>query len=320
MVQARDDGVLEAFLEMMLVERGASGRTVRNYGRDLKRVQAYLEETRGSSLLKATQDDLAAYLEFLKNKGQAPATTALCVSALKQFYLFAHSEKARNDNPAALIERPKTSRPLPKLLSVEEAGLLLKGSGHYDKDEDAPRALRLKALMEILYASGVRVSELVSIPLGAIRPDQPYLLVRGKGDKERLVPLSEEAMNAAARWSEEGRSHFDPPEGSSWLFPSRGKTGHLTTARFAQLLKALASRVGIDPARVSPHVLRHAFATHLLEGGADLRAVQKMLGHADITTTQIYTHVAQERLKNLVFDSHPLQPASGLKKKMPSKR
>jgi integrase/recombinase XerD len=303
----QDAGLLEAFLEMMLVERGVSTRTTRNYGRDLQRFAAFLSAKRNNSLIRADHDDIAAYLAHLHKTGRAAATTALCVSALKQFYGFAHGEGVRADNPAALIERPKTTRPLPKILSLEETERLLARSGQVQGEQDKEKALRMKALMEVLYASGLRVSELVSLPMGAIRQGQPFLLVRGKGDKERMVPLSEPAIEAVEKYLAGGREKFLTKEGVKFLFPSRGKSGHLTTARFAQMLKELAVSAGIAPSKISPHVLRHAFATHLLEGGADLRAVQQMLGHADITTTQIYTHVAQERLKNLVFENHPLQ-------------
>ncbi len=303
----QDAGLLEAFLEMMVVERGASNRTIRNYGRDLQRFAAFLSKQGRGSLIKASHDDIAAYLAHLHKTGRAAATTALCVSALKQFYGFAHGEGVRADNPAALIERPKTTRPLPKILSLEETEKLLAASGQVEGEQGKAKALRLKALLEILYASGLRVSELVSLPMGAIRKGQPFLLVRGKGDKERMVPLSEPAIDAVEQYLAGGRDQFVSKGESKFLFPSRGKSGHLTTARFAQMLKELAVSAGIEPSKISPHVLRHAFATHLLEGGADLRAVQQMLGHADITTTQIYTHVAQERLKNLVFENHPLQ-------------
>jgi len=302
----------EAFLEMMLVERGASPRTIRNYGRDLDRVAAFLKR-RKKSLSNAHTDDIRSYIEGLKASGTAAATQALCVSALRQFYAFLYGEKLRADNPMETVDRPKTVRPLPKVLSGQQVDALLQAAseavaGAEDGRERA-KALRLVAMLEILYATGLRVSELVGLPKSAIREGQPFLSVIGKGDKERLVPLSDPAMDAARKWVEEGWQ-LTLPEGEGpfqrWLFPSRGKTGHLTAARFAQLLKDLAVAAGVPPSGVSPHVLRHAFATHLLEGGADLRAVQQMLGHADITTTQIYTHVQQERLRKLVLEKHPL--------------
>ena len=312
--RALDDLALkEAFLEMMLVERGVSPRTIRNYGRDLDRVKTFLGK-RGQSLATASDDDIRAYLRQLAGAGIARATQALCVSALRQFYLFLLSEKVRQDNPMETIDRPKTNRPLPKVLNADEVVTLLDMAAQApdpDNPKSVAKTLRMTCLMEILYASGLRVSELVSLPRNAIRKGQAFLTVIGKGDKERMVPLSDKAVEAAQHWLSEGWALTLPEEdGNSparkWLFPSRGKTGHLTTARFAQLLKELAVQAGIDPQRISPHVLRHAFATHLLEGGADLRAVQQMLGHADITTTQIYTHVQQERLQKLVLENHPL--------------
>ena len=309
-IAPRDARHIEAFLEMMQVERGAAQRTLRNYGRDLHRVSSFLQTNRKTNLGSADDQDLRAYLAHLEKKNIAAATSALCVSALKQFYLFLYAEKIRSDNPASLLERPKTKRPLPKILTIEETERLLKQAAMMDKAAPLSvrvKSLRMKALMELLYASGLRVSELVSLPLSAVRPDQPFMIVRGKGNKERMVPLSKTAREAVAEWLAEGHPRQGGGEPPLWLFPSRGKNGHLTSARFAQMLKELAIAAGIAPSRVSPHVLRHAFATHLLEGGADLRAVQQMLGHADITTTQIYTHVAQERLKRLVFENHPLE-------------
>lgn len=300
----RGAALKEAFLEMLLAERGASARTIRNYGRDLDRFSQSLPS--GRSLEEARQDDITSYLKEMTARGTAPATQALLMSALRQFYLFLQEENLRTDNPAELVERPKTRRPLPKVLSVEQVDRLFAA---IDGEEEPTRRARLSCLLEILYASGLRVSELVSLPLAAIRPGEPVIRVTGKGNKERLVPLTGKAMEAAQAYIGTARDRF-LPEGSgmaaSFLFPSRGKSGHLTTARFAQMLKDLAVSAGVPPSAVSPHVLRHAFATHLLEGGADLRAVQQMLGHADITTTQIYTHVAQERLRRLVLEKHPL--------------
>jgi integrase/recombinase XerD len=313
-----DLAVKDGFLEMMLVERGVSERTIRNYGRDLDRFVAFLS-SRKQTLMTASTDDIRAYLKKLDSRGLAEATQALCVSALKQFYLFAYSEKHRPDNPAELIDRPKTSRPLPKVLSFEEVDRLLEkaseplirldpksGKPLPPTAKDKAKALRMQALMEILYASGLRVSELVSLPRYAIHQDREYLTVIGKGDKERLVPLSRKAVEVTMTYIEEGLPVLvDEPDKMKFLFASRGAAGHLTTARFAQLLKQLADAAGVSQEKVSPHVLRHAFATHLLDGGADLRAVQQMLGHADITTTQIYTHVQEERLRKLMKE-HPL--------------
>lgn len=289
------------FLDMLLVERGLSARTIRNYGRDMGRLDRFLVD-RGKNLVTAVQTDLSAYMTHLRDTGRSASTAALCLSAIRQFYAFALEEGMMADNPALTIERPQTRRPLPKILSTEEVSALLAQSAQ-EAAQGNLKALRFQALMEILYATGLRVSELCSLPRGAFDPDRPWLMVRGKGEKDRLVPLTEPAVEATIAYLGQV-----PPAARSgvFLFPSRGKGGHLTPARFAQLLKALAGRAGIDPAKVSPHILRHAFASHLLAGGADLRVVQQLLGHADISTTQIYTHVAQERLQKLVAENHPL--------------
>ena len=304
-----DEAAVEAFLEMMTVERGASPRTVRNYGRDLGRVRAFLSKER-TSLLSASQDDLSRYLQHLSKTGRSASTQALCLSALRQFYGFAFEDELRTDNPALTLEAPKKPKRLPKVLTVEEVDRLLVAV-----DEDAatgqPKALRMQALLHVLYATGLRVSELVSLNVASFYSDDGGILrVVGKGSKERLVPLTDEALTVLQRYLAEGRPDFLPEAGSPFLFPSRGKTGCLTPARFAQLLKDLAAKVGIEPSRISPHVLRHAFATHLLEGGADLRSLQHLLGHADITTTQVYTHVRQDRLRTALEEHHPLGAAT----------
>ncbi|MHA7871945.1 MAG: site-specific tyrosine recombinase XerD [Hyphococcus sp.] len=296
---------IEAFVEMLAVERAAAASTIKNYLRDLQRFAAFAAK-RGETLETAGSDDIAAWLGALADEGLAASTTALKTSALKQFYAFLYTEGSRGDNPASTIDRPKTRRPLPKVLRNDEVTALFEAA----QRQAGPKGLRLMALLEILYASGLRVSELVGLPRAAIRQKERVVLVRGKGDKERLAPLTPSAVEAVDAYLAQRHLFLQPsgalPDNSRWLFPSRGKAGHLTAARFAQILKALAVEAGISPAKVSPHVLRHAFATHLLEGGADLRSVQQMLGHADITTTQIYTHVAQDRLRGLVFDKHPL--------------
>ncbi|MEM6748381.1 MAG: site-specific tyrosine recombinase XerD [Pseudomonadota bacterium] len=300
-----DSAAIEAFLEMMMVERGASPRTLRNYGRDLGRVATYFSQ-RNVTLTEASRDDLAAYLAKLEETGRSRATAALCLSALRQFYSFAYAEEWRSDNPALTLETPKKERRLPKVLSVDEVERLLTLVDE-DAATDAPKALRLQALLHILYSTGLRVSELVTLQASSLVGGGSALLrVIGKGSKERLVPLTEEAEEVLARYLDRGRPAFVPEGGSPFLFPSRGQTGHLTSARFAQLLKDLAAKVGIDSGRISPHVLRHAFATHLLEGGADLRSLQHLLGHADITTTQVYTHVRQARLREALETHHPL--------------
>ncbi|MFN0023565.1 MAG: site-specific tyrosine recombinase XerD [Parvularculaceae bacterium] len=302
---APDNRLIALFLEMMSVDRNAAPNTIRNYGRDLARFSAFVR-LRKEKLITAGADDIAGFLAALDQNGASPATAALKVSALRQFYLFLYEESHRADNPASAISRPQTRRPLPKVLSVNEAARLVEAASASD-----PKALRLRAMVELLYSAGLRVSELVSLPLAAAIAGGDVVLVRGKGGRERLAPVGGAARRALddyllvrSEFLEKGRDGARLK--SLYLFPSRGKTGHLTTARFAQLLKELAIVAGIAPARVSPHVLRHAFATHLLSGGADLRSVQAMLGHADITTTQIYTHVAQDRLRDLLFTAHPL--------------
>lgn len=297
-------GPIALFLEMMAVERAAAPSTLKNYGRDLQRFEAFAK-ARGETLETAGADDIAAFLAALEAEGIAASTAALKVSALRQFYQFLYAEGLRGDNPTRSIDRPRIRRPLPRTLTVEEAARLIAAAG----EGGTAKALRLRAMVETLYAAGLRVSELVRLPRAAFRSGQPFLLVRGKGGKERLAPLGGAATAALEEYLAVRDQFLGPKAGAaarSFLFPSRGKSGHLTAARFAQMLKELAIRAGIEPARLSPHVLRHAFATHLLEGGADLRSVQQMLGHADITTTQIYTHVAGDRLRQVVFEKHPL--------------
>lgn len=303
--EASEDGRLIAlFLDMMRVDCAAAPSTIRNYGRDLERFSKFLR-TRKESLVTAGADDISVFLDDAQKRGVSASTGALRCSALRRFYAFLYEEGRRGDNPAAVVDRPKTRRPLPQVLSVGEAQRLVEAADGKDA-----KSLRLRAMIELLYAAGLRVSELVSLPLSAVKSGREALLVRGKGGKERLVPIGGAARRAVddyLRVREEflvGDSKWTTP--SLWLFPSRGGTGHITAARFAQLLKDLAARAEIPPERVHPHVLRHAFATHLLSGGADLRSVQAMLGHADITTTEIYTHVAQDRLKALVLKAHPL--------------
>lgn len=297
--------LIDAFLEMMAVERAAAANTLKNYGRDLERFAAFAL-SRMETLETAGADDVAAWLASLEESGLSASTAALKVSALRQFYQFLYTEGYRADNPTVSIDRPKTRRPLPKVLTSDEVSALFEAAERMD----GPKGLRMTAMLEVLYAAGLRVSELVALPRAALRKGERLLLIRGKGDKERLAPLTQRAVDAVEAYlgyrDEFLEGNGDKKVASPWLFPSRGKTGHITAARFAQMLKDLAVGAGVPPSKVSPHVLRHAFATHLLEGGADLRSVQQMLGHADITTTQIYTHVAQGRLKELVFSKHPL--------------
>jgi integrase/recombinase XerD len=295
---------LESFIEMLRAERNAARNTVDAYQRDLTDLGGFLAR-RHSDLARADVAALRAYLAALDRAGMAPRTAARRLSSIRQFYRFLVGEGLRPDDPAATIDSPRQGRALPKLLSEAEVGQLL-DAAHAMKGADGRR---LSALMELLYATGLRVSELVALPVAAVMRDQRVLVVRGKGGKERMIPLHPSAGVAIAAWlaargaelRKRGKDATSP-----WLFPSHGGSGHLTRQRLGQLLKELALTVGIERRKVSPHVLRHAFATHLLDHGADLRSVQKMLGHADIATTQIYTHVADERLKTLVRDHHPL--------------
>ena len=298
---------IEAFLEMMAVERDASPHTLSAYGRDLADAEAALAGAGG--LMQADQEALETWFADLSRRGLSAATAARRRSSARQFYRFALAEGWRTDDPSRRLDAPKQGRPLPKLLSRDEIDRLLAAAAA----RDAAGGLRLVALVEMTYASGLRVSELLGLKVDAVRRDPAYLIVRGKGGKERLAPLNTAAREAIKAWltardarlkGKDGRKPEAPD--SPWLFPSSGRTGHLTPRRFAQLLDEAAVAGGLDPARVSPHVLRHAFATHLLEGGADLRVVQTLLGHADIATTQIYTHVATDRLAQVVQQNHPL--------------
>lgn len=296
---------LEGFLEMLLAERNAAANTLVAYRRDLEDAQAYLSG-RGRDLVSADPDALRGYLGALAAADLSPRTQARRLSALRQFYRFLVDDGMRKDDPAAALDAPKLGRPLPKLLSEEEMLAVIAASRALGTNEGA----RLLAMVELLYATGLRVSELVCLPLAATMRDQPFMTVTGKGGKERLVPLNPPAKAALTSYLEIRPGFLGKEKTSPFLFPSRGKEGHLTRQRFGQLLKEIGLKAGLDPARISPHVLRHAFATHLLNHGADLRSLQKMLGHADIATTQIYTHVQEERLKTMVEDHHPLSRSS----------
>jgi integrase/recombinase XerD len=304
---------LEAFLEMQAAERGAADNTLQAYRRDLSDFLDFLD-SRGRALVATGRSDIVAYLHALSGAGLAPASRARRLSAIRQLCKFLVAEGAMAEDPAHGLSGPKQPRGLPKTLSVAEVDRLIEaarartGAAH---GRERVRALRLYALLETLYATGMRVSELVGLPRSVLVGDGRMLVIKGKGGRERLVPLNAAARAALDAYLNVGREpdgagDVAPMLPTKWLFASRGAEGHLTRQRLGQELKALALEAGLDPVRVSPHVLRHAFASHLLDRGADLRAVQQLLGHADISTTQIYTHVLEERLKKLVFDHHPL--------------
>ncbi len=293
---------LEAFLEMLAAERGAARLTLAAYRNDLSDLERFLAE-RKTALELADETSLHAYLSAAATTRQlAPRSLARRVSAIRQFYKFLIVDGIREDDPTVGLDSPRLGRPLPKLLSEAEIATLLAAARDWPGDE----GVRVLCVLELLYATGLRVSELVTLPYAAGRRDPRFLLVRGKGGRERIVPLGEPARHALAGYLER-RGRFIPDgRPSPWLFPSRGGAGYLTRQRCGQLLKELAAKAGFDPPRLSPHVLRHAFASHLLDHGADLRSVQQMLGHADIATTQIYTHVLSDRLRQLVQTGHPL--------------
>ena len=307
--------LVDSFLNMLLAERGAALNTRHAYYRDLADISLYLRDSRNTDLDKANADDIKAYVAHLgqkqhtkgtQSKNIAVRTIARRLSALRQFYGYLLSENVRKDDPTSTIESPKQGRSLPKTLSEKEVEILIRTAGTGGGSD----SLRLVCLLELLYGTGLRVSELVGLPLSAIDKTAQTIMISGKGERERMIPLNENAKKALSAYLNV-RAHFSPYQEKSpqdkWLFPSRtSDTGHITRQRFAQLLKDLAREAEIDSDRVSPHVLRHAFATHLLNNGADLRAVQKMLGHADITTTQVYTHMLNEGLKQTVEEKHPL--------------
>lgn len=296
----------ETFLEMLSAERGAALNTLDAYRRDLNDFSGHLS-ARGRSVETAAADDIRTYMTGLSKAGMAASTAARKLSAIRQLFRFLYAEGIRADDPSGAIESPRKNRYLPSILGEKQVERLL-DAARGPPGNNAPKALRLVALMEVLYATGLRVTELVSLPLAAALGDPRFLTVRGKGGRERLVPLSQPSRDALIAYLQV-RTRLPGAERSRWLFPSRGRLGHLTRHRFAQILKELAVEAGIDRAAVSPHVLRHAFASHLLAHGADLRAVQEMLGHADISTTQIYTHVLEQRKQDLVRDHHPLATA-----------
>jgi integrase/recombinase XerD len=304
-----DRTLIVLFLDMLAAERGAANNTLAAYTRDLADLSAYLAAA-GRSIVEASTEDLRAYLGSLRKRAFAAPSVARRLSAIRQFYRFLCAEERRGDDPSAVIEGPKRGRTLPKVLSVEQVdGLLTQARSRMEAHRpvlERLRVARLACLIEVLYATGLRASELVALPASAAEPDARMLTVRGKGNKERLVPLNHSAKSAMHEYlallAEAGRQ-----QRTKWLFPSFGRAGHLTRQHFARELKMLAAAAGLGSSEVSPHVLRHAFASHLLHNGADLRVVQTLLGHADISTTQIYTHVLEQRLKSLVRDLHPLR-------------
>jgi integrase/recombinase XerD len=297
---------VDRFLEMMSAERGAAENSLQAYGRDLADYVVFLE-TRGIGLLSASSDDIRAYLGGLEKHGFARTTAARRLSAVRQFHQFIHGEGIVTANPAAIVESPKAGRSLPKTLSTQDIDLLLtEARTRVSRAEGKSRfkAERLYCLLELLAATGLRVSELVGLTVRAVTSDDAFLAIRGKGGRERLVPVSDRARNVLKDYLKALGAE------TKWLFPSHGASGYLTRQHFALELKSLAAACGLDLGKVSPHVLRHAFASYLLECGADLRAVQQMLGHADISTTQIYTHVQAGRLQAVVESHHPLAKKS----------
>lgn len=304
----KDFDLISLFLDAQSADLGASENTLVAYGRDLKDYSGWLA-TQKSTLLGADRDNVEAYLLHCDAIGLASSTKARRLSSIKQIYRFCFEEGYRDNNPAIDIQGPGQSKKLPVTLSPDEVEDLIeaaKNTGRTDKDK-----ARNACLIELLYATGMRVSELVTLPMAAARGNPDMLLVLGKGGKERMVPLSMQAKQALRDWlqirlKEDERLKSEGKTTSPFLFPSRGKAGHLTRHAFYQQIKAFAVQANVQPDKVTPHVLRHAFATHLLENGADLRVIQTLLGHADVSTTEIYTHVLEERLKALVLDHHPL--------------
>lgn len=292
--------LIEAFLEMMSAERGAARNTIAAYRRDLEDYLGYLARQKLSALT-AGKEAVSGYLETLAAEGLAASSSARRLSAIRQFHQFLAADAVRADDPTRIIASPRARRGLPKVLSVAEVDRLLSlaEAEAVEAGDGKPFAARLHILLELLYATGMRVSELVELKRSAVLREAAFLTIIGKGGKERIVPLTDRARDAV-------RTYVATLAPGVWLFPAGGESGHLTRQVFARELKGLATRAGLSASRVSPHVLRHAFASHLLQGGADLRVVQTLLGHADISTTQIYTHVLDERLRSLVEGHHPL--------------
>jgi integrase/recombinase XerD len=311
--KASDAKLTNLFLDMLAAEQGAGDNTLQAYRGDLDDLSGFLARAQATFLSSTTQT-LRDYLADLETRGFKSSSVARKISSMRHLYRFLLNERIRSDDPAAILSGPKRGRSLPKVLSIADVDrLLTQAKSLADAADKSPlqkvRALRLSCLLEILYATGLRVSELVALPLSAARRDARMIVVRGKGNKERLVPLNETSKQAIADYLaalDAASKDKNKTAQSKWLFPSSGESGHLTRQHFARDLKELAAAAGIAARLVSPHVLRHAFASHLLHNGADLRIVQTLLGHTDISTTQIYTHVVEERLKSLVRDLHPL--------------
>ena len=305
---ARGAAAIELFLDMIATERGASQNTIEAYRRDLEDYASFLA-AKGKNAASAATDDVRAYLSALVKRGMAANSSARKLSAIRQLHRFLYAEGKRKDDPAAVLEGPRRGRALPKVLSIEEVTRLFEtahaaAKKSRERGAEHARVLRLVCLLEALYATGLRVSELIALPAAAARAEGGTITVRGKGGKERLLPLGQAAQKAMRNYR---KLLVETKTGESrWLFPSFGESGHITRQHVARELKELAAAAGIDARKMSPHVLRHAFASHLLAGGADLRVVQALLGHADVSTTQIYTHLLDERLKSLVRDLHPL--------------
>lgn len=296
---------IDAFLEMLVAERGAASNTIAAYRKDLSQFTVFIKSIKTRpTFTEVTSDQINEYLMSLSRQGRKATTLSRHLSALRQFYQFLVSEEWAAENPTVSVEAPRHHRPLPKILSEDEIATLLKIAC----TQTDPEGIRLYAMLEVLYATGLRVSELTSLPYTAIDLKKPILLIKGKGNKERMVILSEPALKALHVYVQVRPNFLAKAgvRGQKWLFPSNSIDGHLTRQRFGQLLKELALAAQLDPKKLSPHVIRHAFATHLLRHGADLLAIQKLLGHADLSTTQIYTHILTDRLKELVNDHHPL--------------
>lgn len=308
MADQGDARAIGAFLDAIAADQGAAHNTLMAYARDLRDAAGWMAGN-GHTLLTADRAAIETYLADLQTEGAARATRARRLSALRQFYRYLSDEGRRADNPALRLKGPGRSARLPGTLTEDEAARLVAAA--HDHGPDPAARARNACLFELLYATGLRVSELVALPDAAVRGAPQMILVRGKGGRERLVPLSEPSQAALAAWL----SHRDGAEAaaraagrppSRHLFPARGAAGHLSRVRFHTLVKEVAARAGLDPTRISPHVIRHAFATHLLAGGADLRVIQTLLGHADLGSTEIYTHVLDERLRAVVMEHHPL--------------